>query len=55
MPEHAETEAEIAACYEVMAELRPHIAREQFLPLIRSMQKDGFRLACIKAQSRSVR
>ena len=54
MPEHAETDAEIVACYEVMAELRPHIAREQFLPLIRSMQKDGFRLACIKADGRVV-
>ncbi|MGH8135158.1 MAG: GNAT family N-acetyltransferase [Steroidobacteraceae bacterium] len=54
MPEHAETDAEIAACYDVMAELRPHIAREQFLPLIRSMQAEGFRLACIRAKGRVV-
>ena len=54
IPQHADTDAEIQSCYEVMAELRPHIAREQFLPLIRSMQKDGFRLACIKDGGRVV-
>lgn len=54
MPEHAGTDAEIAACYDVMSELRPHIQREQFVPLIRSMQADGFRLACIRAGGRVV-
>ena len=54
MPEHADSDAEIAACYDVMAELRPHIAREEFLPLIRRMQADGFRLACIRAEGRVV-
>ena len=53
-PEHADSDAEIQACYDVMAELRPHIAREQFLPLIRSMEQDGFRLACIKDGARVV-
>ena len=37
-----------------MAELRPHIPREQFLPLVRSMQADGFRLACIRDGGRVV-
>jgi len=54
MPEHADSDAEIAACYDVMAELRPHIAREEFLPLIRRMEADGFRLACIRAEGRVV-
>ena len=54
MPEHADTDAEIQSCYDVMAELRPHIAREQFLPLIRSMQADRFRLACIRVEGRVV-
>jgi len=54
MPEHADSDAEIAACYDVMAELRSHIGREAFLPLIRSMQADGFRLACIHAEGRVV-
>ena len=54
MPEHADSDAEIADCYDVMAELRPHIGREEFLPLIRRMQGDGFRLACIRAEGRVV-
>lgn len=51
---HADTDREIADCYDVMAELRPHIPREQFLPLVRSMQADGFRLACIRDGGRVV-
>lgn len=54
MVEHADTDREIADCYEVMAELRPHIPREQFLPLVRSMQADGYRLACIREGGRVV-
>jgi GNAT superfamily N-acetyltransferase len=54
MPEHANTDAEIAACYDVMAELRPHIDRGKFVPLIRSMQEGGFRLACIRVEGRVV-
>lgn len=54
MVEHASTDQEIADCYDVMAELRPHIARDQFLPLVRSMQADGFRLACIRDGGRVV-
>jgi GNAT superfamily N-acetyltransferase len=48
MVEHAENEEDILACYDVMAELRPHVAREQFLATVRAMQKDGLRLACIR-------
>ncbi|MGE0030844.1 MAG: GNAT family N-acetyltransferase [Steroidobacteraceae bacterium] len=54
MVAHASTDAEIADCYDVMAELRPHIPREQFLPLVRSMQADGYRLACIRDGGRVV-
>lgn len=54
MVEHASTDREIADCYDVMAELRPHVAREQFLPLVRSMQADGYRLACIRDGGRVV-
>lgn len=53
-PRDAVTDGEIADCYEVMAELRPHIARERFLPLVREMQQDGFRLACIRDGGRVV-
>lgn len=54
MPEHATTDAEIADCYEVMAELRPHVPRERFLPLVKSMHADGYRLACIRESGRVV-
>lgn len=54
MVEHAENDEAILACYDVMAELRPHIAREAFLPTVRAMQKDGLRLACIREDGRVV-
>lgn len=54
MIEHVSTDREIAECYDVMAQLRPHVPREQFLPLVRSMQADGFRLACIRDGGRVV-
>ena len=41
----AETDEEIERCYPVMLELRPHIAREDFLPQVRrQMAASGFRL-----------
>lgn len=54
MVEHAETDEAILDCYEVMAELRPNIAREAFVPTVRAMQKDGLRLACVREQGRVV-
>lgn len=54
MPEHAMTDAEIADCYDVMAELRPHVSRERFLPLVKSMRAEGYRLACIREGGRVV-
>ena len=54
MVEAAETDEAILACYDVMAELRPHLAREAFLPTVRAMQKDGLRLACIRDGGRVV-
>jgi GNAT superfamily N-acetyltransferase len=41
----AGTDSEIESCYAVMAELRPHIGRDEFLPLVRNLsEKTGFRL-----------
>jgi len=54
MPAHAVTDDEIAACFEVMAELRPRLARAGFVPLIRAMQADGYRLACLRVAGRVV-
>lgn len=41
----AETEAEINNCYDVMAELRPHLSREEFAAqVVRQMKESNFRL-----------
>jgi len=44
----ATTDAEIAACYPVMRELRPHIAEDQFVSRVRSQEKCGYRLAFVQ-------
>jgi GNAT superfamily N-acetyltransferase len=54
MVEKVETDAAIAACYDVMAELRPHVSREEFLPVVHALQADGLLLACIRAEGRVV-
>lgn len=46
----ATTDTEIAACYPVMRELRPHIEEEQFLPRVRSQSASGYRLAYVQDQ-----
>jgi GNAT superfamily N-acetyltransferase len=50
----AESDEEILACYDVMAELRPHVAREAFLPTVRALEKEGLRLACVREGGRVV-
>jgi GNAT superfamily N-acetyltransferase len=49
----ATTDSEIALCYYVMRELRPHIAEDQFLSRVRSQEKTGYQLALLE-QSNSV-
>ena len=45
----AETDQEIEDCYAVMAELRPGIARDEFLPKVKTLSaKTGFRLVYLK-------
>lgn len=52
MPRHiapARTDAELAACYPVMAELRPHLAADTFVALVRRLGADtGLELACVR-------
>ena len=40
MIKFAETDEEIQKCYDVMSQLRPHIASEDFLPRVRRMMND---------------
>lgn len=44
----ANTDEEIAACFPVMQELRPHIGAEQFLPRVRAQEQDGYQLAYVE-------
>jgi GNAT superfamily N-acetyltransferase len=53
-PQPAVTDRDIAGCFDVMAELRPHLKRESFVPRVRSMEPDGFRLAFISDGGRVV-
>jgi GNAT superfamily N-acetyltransferase len=46
--ERAETDEQIAATFDVMRQLRPHLEREAYVPLIRAlMASDGFRLVAL--------
>ena len=44
----AETDAEIAATFSVMRQLRPHLVEDEYVPLVRSlMASDGLRLTAV--------
>ena len=45
----AESDAEIDSCFAVMSLRRPHLKREEFVCLVRSMEPQGYRLAYLKA------
>lgn len=44
----AKTDTDIAACYPVMRELRPHIAESEFLSRVRAQEKAGYLLAFVQ-------
>lgn len=48
MPSDAKTDSEIQMCFDVMSELRTHLASDDFLKTIRHMESEGFRLAYIE-------
>ncbi len=48
----ANSDTEIASCYAVMRELRPHVAEDSFIALVRAQQKSGYIL--VYAQEASV-
>lgn len=50
----ATTDVEIADCFPVMRELRPHIAENQFLSRIRIQINSGYRLAFVRVMDRVV-
>ena len=48
---HAESESDIARCFPVMSQLRPHIPEADFVSRIRRQQLAGYRLAYLEAES----
>jgi len=44
----ATTDADIARCYSVMAQLRPHLVEDEFVARVRRMQAEGFHLALLE-------
>jgi len=43
----AQSDGEIAACFPVMKELRPHLDGASFVPRVRLQEQTGYRLACV--------
>jgi len=54
MPRRAITDNEIENCFNVMAELRPHLNRSDFVATVRAMEADGFCLAFIEQDGQVV-
>ena len=54
MPRRAITDSEVENCFNVMAELRPHLSRSDFLATVRTMEADGFCLAFIEHEGEVV-
>lgn len=54
VPKEATTDEEIESCYDVMAELRTHVEKEKFLPLIRQMETQGYRLVFVEEDGQVV-
>lgn len=47
----AQTDPDIARCFPVMQQLRPHLAASEFVVQVRRMQPDGFHLAYLEDDS----
>ena len=50
----AQTDAEIQACWPVVAQLRPHLKEEVFVPTVRRQFQEGYRLAFIRDRQKVV-
>ena len=50
----AHSDSDILKCFKVIKELRPHLAEESFLSLIKKMMTEGYELAFIEENNRAV-
>lgn len=50
----ATTTTDIARCYGAMQPLRPHITEADFVPLVQTMQQEGYVLAYVEADGQIV-
>ncbi len=48
MPKRAMTDQQIESCFEVLAELRPHLKKATFLATVRAMESEGYKLTYIE-------
>ncbi|HEX6926841.1 MAG TPA: GNAT family N-acetyltransferase [Longimicrobiaceae bacterium] len=46
------TDGEIARCYPVMRQLRPHLVEERFVETVRRQISGGYRLACLESEGK---
>lgn len=44
----ATSETELARCFPVMAPLRTHLSKEEFVRRVKRQQQDGYQLACLE-------
>ncbi len=51
MPRIAISDTEILNCFDTVAELRPHLKKDQFLATVREMEKGGYQLLYIEDDS----
>ncbi|HET7536447.1 MAG TPA: GNAT family N-acetyltransferase [Candidatus Didemnitutus sp.] len=45
---HAESDADLARCFSVMVQLRPHLTLETFVRRVRRQQREGYRIAALE-------
>lgn len=50
----AETDSDIAYCFDVMQQLRPKLLRDQFVTIVRTQQAEGYQLALLEDEDRVV-
>lgn len=51
----AQTDSDIARCFSVMQQLRPHLIAAEFVARVRRMQQEGFHLAFLEDDTATVR